>query len=112
MPAWGNHEVFMKGETLKLGLRVRGLSSGGYLNDTAGPQLPSAKIARWESTRYVWKITCEAVCQEWGGESWKRTGGKLLAGKLQQFLETLFFFFFSWRLITLQYCSGFCHTLT
>ena len=21
-------------------------------------------------------------------------------------------FFFSWRLITLQYCSGFCHTLT
>ena len=24
----------------------------------------------------------------------------------------LFFFFLSWRLITLQYCSGFCHTLT
>ena len=23
-----------------------------------------------------------------------------------------FFFFFSWRLITLQYCSGFCHTFT
>ena len=23
-----------------------------------------------------------------------------------------FFFFFSWRLITLQYCSDFCHTLT
>ena len=23
-----------------------------------------------------------------------------------------FFFFTSWRLITLQYCSGFCHTLT
>ena len=22
------------------------------------------------------------------------------------------FIFFSWRLITLQYCSGFCHTLT
>ena len=32
-------------------------------------------------------------------------------------LSFLFFFFFhlffiSWRLITLQYCSGFCHTLT
>ena len=32
-------------------------------------------------------------------------------------LSILFFFFFSfifisWRLITLQYCSGFCHTLT
>ena len=32
---------------------------------------------------------------------------------------TFFFFYFyylfisiSWRLITLQYCSGFCHTLT
>ena len=24
----------------------------------------------------------------------------------------LFFFFISWRLITLQHCSGFCHTLT
>ena len=24
----------------------------------------------------------------------------------------LFFIFISWRLITLQYCSGFCHTLT
>ena len=23
-----------------------------------------------------------------------------------------FFFFFHWRLITLQYCSGFCHTFT
>ena len=32
-------------------------------------------------------------------------------------MKYLFFFFFflffiSWRLITLQYCSGFCHTLT
>ena len=24
----------------------------------------------------------------------------------------IFYFFISWRLITLQYCSGFCHTLT
>ena len=27
-------------------------------------------------------------------------------------ISALYFFFFSWRLITLQYCSGFCHTLT
>ena len=26
--------------------------------------------------------------------------------------SVLFFFFISWRLITLQYCSGFCHTST
>ena len=34
----------------------------------------------------------------------------------EAFLDQLFFFFpfifISWRLITLQYCSGFCHTLT
>ena len=28
------------------------------------------------------------------------------------FLWMFFFFLISWRLITLQYCSGFCHTLT
>ena len=27
-------------------------------------------------------------------------------------LGNISFFFFNWRLITLQYCSGFCHTLT
>ena len=39
---------------------------------------------------------------------------KSLAGKVK--VEISFFFFsfifISWRLITLQYCSGFCHTLT
>ena len=28
------------------------------------------------------------------------------------FFLDVYFFFISWRLITLQYCSGFCHTLT
>ena len=28
------------------------------------------------------------------------------------FIYILFLFFIIWRLITLQYCSGFCHTLT
>ena len=28
------------------------------------------------------------------------------------FIYIYIFFFISWRLITLQYCSGFCHTLT
>ena len=34
--------------------------------------------------------------------------------KICVLLFPVFFFFFliSWRLITLQYCSGFCHTLT
>ena len=30
----------------------------------------------------------------------------------RQIVHRDFFFFISWRLITLQYCSGFCHTLT
>ena len=37
--------------------------------------------------------------------------------KVTKNLHTILFYFFpfifiSWRLITLQYCSGFCHTLT
>ena len=31
---------------------------------------------------------------------------------LFQWVGSFFFFLISWRLITLQYCSGFCHTLT
>ena len=27
-------------------------------------------------------------------------------------MENFFFFLISWRLITSQHCSGFCHTLT
>ena len=49
------------------------------------------------------------------------TTGKTIALTIWTFagkvMSLLFFFFFSfifisWRLITLQYCSGFCHTLT
>ena len=37
-------------------------------------------------------------------------GYGLPSGHIQGFF--LFFIFISWMLITLQYCSGFCHTLT
>ena len=49
---------------------------------------------------------------------WTTVSGRLLSGKLKHTvfsLQNTFFFpfiFISWRLITLQYCSGFCHTLT
>ena len=46
--------------------------------------------------------------------TWRLLG----AGKINEdvdnedsFLKFLFIYF-NWRLITLQYCSGFCHTLT
>ena len=32
--------------------------------------------------------------------------------KLHSWLSYLGLFFFNWRLITLQYCGGFCHTVT
>ena len=71
--------------------------------------LPKAHLtshSRMSGSRWVWVIT----------PSW-------LSGLWRSYLYSsvyschLFFFFFpfifiSWRLITLQYCSGFCHTLT
>ena len=36
----------------------------------------------------------------------------LILGLIMLLLFFLSFIFISWRLITLQYCSGFCHTLT
>ena len=42
-----------------------------------------------------------------------RTSAFSFVGALSDILFFLIFIFFiSWRLITLQYCSGFCHTLT
>ena len=42
--------------------------------------------------------------------------GFLVEQALRRVGSVVFFFFsfifISWRLITLQYCSGFCHTLT
>ena len=37
---------------------------------------------------------------------------KLKCHSIGSIVYSLVLFFFSWRLITLQYCSGFCHTLT
>ena len=64
-----------------------------------------------------------------GTEEWQKTCYKLKSLSKPSTLEFFFFFlkfpcvpllgfcffpfiFISWRLITLQYCSGFCHTLT
>ena len=33
-------------------------------------------------------------------------------GRIKYIFKIFIYFFISWRLITLQYCSGFCHTLT
>ena len=47
----------------------------------------------------------------YGCESW--TVKKSECRRIDAFFKIFFsFIFISWRLITLQYCSGFCHTLT
>ena len=43
---------------------------------------------------------------------WFWVPAKVRIIKLIQISNISFFFFFSWSLVTLQYCSGFCHTLT
>ena len=52
-----------------------------------------------------------------GGEPWARNSwwSALPSNKSADHFFLFFFFsfiFISWRLITLQYCSGFCHALT
>ena len=44
-------------------------------------------------------------------EKWMKVMYSPSQGIWNLYRKTFFFFNFSWRLITLQYCSGFCHTL-
>ena len=44
--------------------------------------------------------------QQFSLERWERSAWALLSTFFFSFI------FISWRLVTLQYCSGFCHTLT
>ena len=52
------------------------------------------------STKELMPLNCDA-----GEDSWERLGK-------QGDQTSQSFFFFNWRLITLQYCGGFCHTFT
>ena len=70
---------------------------------------------------------CETTGQVWRGRGGLDPTGSLRSGEhqpeghvgasrsiwaLSRKLRVWVFFFFNWRLITLQYCSRFCHTLT
>ena len=57
----------------------------------------------------------ESVCSAGDLDSIPRLGRSPGGGNSNPLQYSFFFFsfiFISWRLITLQYCSGFCHTLT
>ena len=56
-----------------------------------------------ESFPMVWSPYCPRDSQESSTPQFKSINSSALS---------FIFFFFNWRLITLQYCSGFCHTLT
>ena len=49
-----------------------------------------------------------SICQQ----IWETQQGPQGLKRSVFFLSFFSFIFISWRLITLQYCSGFCHTLT
>ena len=71
-------------------------------------------------------LVCSHILYIMGDQKWPETGEltwqyRLRGGKplSDQDIKTEYpewhffsFIFISWRLITLQYCSGFCHTLT
>ena len=54
--------------------------------------------------------------EEKSSVSMERDNKHLIISVYSLYSEPIYFFshlfFISWRLITLQYCSGFCHTLT
>ena len=45
-------------------------------------------------------------------KAWKQSFFVVCLGFFFFFLVFKKFIYFNWRLITVQYCSGFCHTLT
>ena len=70
----------------------------------------------WEASPKFWNLNPHPH----GGGQWRSLSVQALPSITSLCLELfiyiyIFFFpfiFISWRLITLQYCSGFCHTLT
>ena len=70
--------------------------------------VPPSQLTDWYRMSSSWLLGCRGLhfcfrvvnyCGLW-------------FASLSFFFFLIFIFFISWRLITLQYCSGFCHTLT
>ena len=73
------------------------------------------KFKSW-SWAEIWPHVERASSWRWRSRRMERAWWKPLDKREIPFVLLqpcyIFFFFISWRLITLQYCSGFCHTLT
>ena len=69
-----------------------------------------------ETNKYSSELLRKALVSPLGVSFWRGDRPKPQSCGGQGVLSNVNFFFsfifISWRLITLQYCSGFCHTLT
>ena len=65
-------------------------------------------------SKFDWlKQGCAAQCLPVACLGWERERDLICSFLKKNFIIIIFSsIFISWRLITLQYCSGFCHTLT
>ena len=110
------------GKTLYSLFYLRCIHGGNTYNIIKINILPEVKkkqrIIKWsgEKTRYWWHEACFFLAINWNlskGANY-RTVCLPTITLFDQSIPFFFspFIFISWRLITLQYCSGFCHTLT
>ena len=87
------------GKTSPKGKELQTWYDGGMCSDIWNNEWPASEV---DNKGGSWR------CHSWPGA---------VNDTISFFFFSFFFFFFpficiSWRLITLQYCSGFCHTLT
>ena len=70
------------------------------------------EVAVTSSSHYDWLEGRNTFCQAWQWPTDALVSYFLLPLVARFFFKKILFIYFNWRLITLQYCSGFCHTLT
>ena len=74
--------------------------------------IPESFLSVCSTAFFSWLQYLRCCCNAWlyVNSQGRKKGGK--GGTISCFSIFLKFNYFNWRLITLQYCSGFCHTLT
>ena len=86
-----------------------------YSSSVNGRLIAGAPCCRTRTLEHVGSVivehglSCSSAC---GIFSDQDSNPCSLPWQMDSFFFLLLFLFISWRLITLQYCSGFCHTLT
>ena len=77
------------------------------------PSTPAWKIPWTEEPGRLEFLGLQRVGHDWAASLLRAiTLNHLALSWARLFKKKKLFIYFNWRLITLQYCSGFCHTLT